>query len=145
MRVVTLRGRVSFWDHFVRGSVVIFFFQGCSEDVMYIFFSFFLRYIVFVHEILWPFIDIHCIFFLFYIVMYVFLLPTFFMCCFFSLFIYMLLIICMQSIISVLHKDALMSFIQSVSEIQVVKSLLSINSLIAKFFKSLCQDRFYCI
>ena len=70
--------------------------------------------------------------------MYVFLLPTFFMCCFFSLFIYMLLIICMQSIISVLHKDALMSFIQSVSEIQVVKSLLSINSLIANFFKSLC-------
>ena len=25
MRVVTLRGRVSFWDHFVRGSVVIIF------------------------------------------------------------------------------------------------------------------------
>ena len=25
MRVVTLRGRVSFWDHFVRGSVVITF------------------------------------------------------------------------------------------------------------------------
>ena len=25
MRVVTLRGRVSFWDHCVRGSVVIFF------------------------------------------------------------------------------------------------------------------------
>ena len=25
MRVVTLRGRVSFWDHFVRGSVVMFF------------------------------------------------------------------------------------------------------------------------
>ena len=28
MRVVTLRGRVSFWDHCVRGSVVIFFFWG---------------------------------------------------------------------------------------------------------------------
>ena len=26
MRVVTLRGRVSFWDHYVRGSVVMFFF-----------------------------------------------------------------------------------------------------------------------
>ena len=25
MRVVTLRGTVSFWDHFVRGSVVIIF------------------------------------------------------------------------------------------------------------------------
>ena len=26
MRVVTLRERVSFWDHCVRGSVIIFFF-----------------------------------------------------------------------------------------------------------------------
>ena len=33
-----------------------------------------------------------------------------FMCCFFSPFIHMLLITCMQSIISVSHKDALMSF-----------------------------------
>ena len=52
MRVVTLRGKVSFWDHCVRGSVVIFSFEGCSEDIMYIFFSFFLRYIVHVHEVL---------------------------------------------------------------------------------------------
>ena len=28
MRVVTLSGRVSFWDHCVRGSVVIIFFWG---------------------------------------------------------------------------------------------------------------------
>ena len=27
----------------------------------------------------------------------------------------------------------------------VCQSLLAINSLLAKFFKSLCQDRFYCI
>ena len=31
---------------------------------------------------------------------------------------------CMQSIISILHKDALMSFVESVSEIQVVKVYL---------------------
>ena len=31
---------------------------------------------------------------------------------------------CMQSIISVLHKDALMSFVKSISEIQVVKVYL---------------------
>ena len=49
---------------------------------------------------------------------------------------------CMQSIISVSHKDVLMSFI---SEIQVVKVFLTIDSLLAKFFKSLCYDRFYCI
>ena len=45
---------------------------------------------------------------------------------------------CMQSIISVSHKDALMSFVYSVSERQVVKVVLAINSLLAKFFKSLC-------
>ena len=50
MRVVTLRGKVSFWDHCVKGSVD--FFEGCSEDIMYHFFSFFLRYIVVVHEVL---------------------------------------------------------------------------------------------
>ena len=53
MRVVILRGRVSFWDHYVKGSVeCCYFFEGCSEDIMYIFFSFFIRYIVLVHEVL---------------------------------------------------------------------------------------------
>ena len=51
MRVVTLRERVSFWDHCVRGSIVIFI-EGCSEDIMYLFFSFSLRYIVLVYEVL---------------------------------------------------------------------------------------------
>ena len=37
MRVVTLRGKVSFWDYCVRGSVVIIF-EGCSEDIMCLFF-----------------------------------------------------------------------------------------------------------
>ena len=41
MRVVTLRGRVSFWDHYVRGSVeCCYFFEGCSEDIMYLFLFF---------------------------------------------------------------------------------------------------------
>ena len=51
MRVVILKRRVSFWDHCVRGSVVIFF-----RDVVRILcifsFLFFLRYIVLVHEVL---------------------------------------------------------------------------------------------
>ena len=46
-----------------------------------------------------------------YIWMCVFLSPTPYMCCFFSLFMHMLLITCMQSIISVSNKDALMSFV----------------------------------
>ena len=113
MRVVTLRGRVSFWDHCVRGSVVSFLFEGCSEDIMYLFFSFlfFLRYIVFVHEVLWPFMVIHWTYSLFYIVDVYFSFTYSFMCCFFSFFIHMLLVICMQSIIYVSHKDSLMSFV----------------------------------
>ena len=110
MRVVTLRGRVSFWV-IVLEEVLSFSFEGCSEDIMYLFFSFFLRYIVLVHEVLWPFIDLHCTYFLFYIVDVYFSFTYPFMCCFFFLFIHMLLIICMQSIISVSHKDALMSFV----------------------------------
>ena len=146
MRVVTLRGRVSFWiivlggveccsfffrdvmrilcifsflsfldtlflymrscDHLytyivlifvLRG--VLFLFEGCSEDAMYLFFSFFLRYIVLEHEVLWPFIDIHCFFH-----------PLFHVLFLFSLYTYDSYY-CMQSIIFVSHKDALMSFV----------------------------------
>ena len=109
MKVVTLRGRVSFWI-IVLGEV-LFLFEGCSEDAIYLFFSFFFRYIVLVHEVLWPFIDIYCTYFLFYDVDVCFSFTYPFICCFFSPFIHMLLIICMQSIISVSHKDALMSFV----------------------------------
>ena len=48
---------------------------------------------------------------LLYMWMYVFLSPTPYMCCLFSLFMHMLFITCMQSIISVSHKDALISFV----------------------------------
>ena len=34
------------------GLLSFFSFEGCSEGLMYLFFSFFLRYIVFVHEVL---------------------------------------------------------------------------------------------
>ena len=49
MKVVTLRGRVSFWIIVLGG--VLFLFEGCSEDIMYLFLSFLLRYIVLVHEV----------------------------------------------------------------------------------------------
>ena len=54
----------------------------------------------------------------------------------------MLPISCMQSFISVSYLD---EFFLSVSKIQVVKVFLAMNSLLAKNFKSLCYDRFYCI
>ena len=50
IRVVTLRGRVSFWIIVLGG--VLFLFEGCSEDIMYFSFPFFIRYIVLVHEVL---------------------------------------------------------------------------------------------
>ena len=53
--------------------------------------------------------DIHCTYLL-YMLMYVSFTYSY-TCCFFSLFMLMLLITCMQSIISVSHKDASMSFI----------------------------------
>ena len=52
MRVFTLRGRVSFGIIVLGGVLLFFSFAGCSEDIMYLFFSFFLRYIVLVHEVL---------------------------------------------------------------------------------------------
>ena len=52
MRVVTLKGRVSFWVIVLGGVLLSFSFEGCSEYIMYLFFSFLLRYIVLVHEVL---------------------------------------------------------------------------------------------
>ena len=51
MRVVTLRERISFWDHFVSGSVVIFF--GDVVRISSIFsFLFVLDTLIFVHKVL---------------------------------------------------------------------------------------------
>ena len=36
----------------LKGVLLSFSFEGCSEDIMYLFFSLFLRYIVHVHEVL---------------------------------------------------------------------------------------------
>ena len=49
MRVVILRGKVNI-GHFVRGSVDIFF-EGCSEDFMYLFIFSILDTFILVHEL----------------------------------------------------------------------------------------------
>ena len=105
IRVVILRRRVS-KGHFVRGSVDIF--EGCSEDYMYLFLIFILD-TLFLYMGLVATFDIHCTY-LIYMLMYV-SFAYLYMCCFFSLFMHMLLITCMQSIISISHKNALMSFV----------------------------------
>ena len=75
MRVVTLRGRVSFWDHCVRGSVVSFLFEGCSEDIMYLFFSFLDTSFLYMRSCdhLWSYIGLILSSIL---LMYIFLSPT---------------------------------------------------------------------
>ena len=66
--------------------------------------------------------------------MYVFF-TYLYMCCFFSLFIHMLIYVC--NLYFCFTQDALMSFVLSVSERQVVKVYHAINSLLTKFSKTL--------
>ena len=77
---------------------------------MYLFFSLFID-ILFLYLRSYDNLLTYIVLILLYMWMYVFLSPTPYMCCFFSLFMHMLLITYMQSIISVSHKDALMSFV----------------------------------
>ena len=106
VRVVILRGRVSI-GHFVRGSVnmrnvvritCIFSFFSYIDT----FFLYFRSCDHFLHSLYLSSL---------YIFMYVLLSPTLYICCFFSLFMHMRLITCMQFIIYVSHKNALMSFV----------------------------------
>ena len=107
MRIVILTGRVSI-GHFVRGSVDI-------RDVVRITCIFsFLSFIntLFLYFRSCDHFYLHTLYLSsLYMLMYVLLLPTPYMCCFFSLFMHMLLITCMPSIIFVSHKNALMSFV----------------------------------
>ena len=87
--------------------------------------------------------DIHCTYLL-YMLMYVsFTYP--YMYCFFSLFMHMLLKIYTKSTISVSHKNVLMNFFFKCFRNTGCQNLLAISSFLAKFFKSLCYDRFYYI
>ena len=135
MRVVTLRGRVSFWIIVLGG--VLFLFKGCSEDIMYLFFSFLLRYIVLVHKALRPFIDIHCTYFLFYIVDVCFFFTYPFMLFLFSpytnasYYLYAIYYFCFT-------QRCLDEFCLKYFRNTGCQGLLAINSLLAKFFKHLC-------
>ena len=106
--------------------------------------SFIYIYLMYVGH--WPF-DIHCT----YIWVYIFwcMLFTYLcMCCFFSLFMHMILIYCTQSFFFFFscftlrcHDEFCLKCFKNTG----CQSLLAMNSLFAKFFKSLCYDRFYCI
>ena len=111
-------------------------FEGCSEDYLYLFLFSTLDTFISCTVGLVTIIDIHCTYFLCMLMYVSFTYPC--MCCFFFFFIHMVLITCMQSIISVSHR-CLDKFCLKCFRNTGCKSLL------AKFFKSLCYDRFYCI
>ena len=109
MRVVILRGRVSIGP-FLLGGVFICSFEGCSEDSMYLFFSFLLD-TLFLYMRSCDHLLTYIVLISLFILMHVF---------FFHLPLHVLFLfsinthvsyICMQSIISVSHKDAMMSFV----------------------------------
>ena len=94
MRVVMHRGRVSIVDFCERRSV----YEGCSEDFLYLLFSFHFRYIIFVHWSCDHLVIANLVLMLIYILRLLLLFFTYlYMCCFFSLFMHMILITCMQS------------------------------------------------
>ena len=105
--VILVGGRLVKELFFVRGNV---YFEGYSEDLC-VSFSF-LSISNTLHLVYWSCdnFDIHFTYICF-IYTNVCSFTYLSMCCFFSIFIHMFLIYCMQSIISVSHKDVMMSFV----------------------------------
>ena len=89
----------------------IFFFFFSFLDTLFLYFRSCDHFYTFIVLIFFIYVDV-CFFHLLLHVLFLFFLCTH------------VSYICMQSIISFLHKDALMSFVESVSEIQVVKVYL---------------------
>ena len=70
----------------------------------YLFFSFSFRYIIFVHQSCDHLVIANLVLMLIYVLRLLLLSFTYlYMCCFFSLFMHMIFIYCMQSFISVSH------------------------------------------
>ena len=105
---------------------VLFLFEGCSEDAMYLFFSFFLRYIVLEHEVLWPFIDIHCFFHPLFHVLFLFSLYTYDSYYLYAIYYFFF------------TQRWLDEFCLKCFRNIGCQNLLAINSFLTKFFKSLC-------
>ena len=144
MRVVTLRGRVSFWDHFVRGSVVIIFLRDVVRILCIFFFSSFLDTLFLYmrscdHLQTYIVLIFSCI-----LMMYVFFHLPFHVLFLFSLYTHAsYLFVC--NLLFCFTQRCLDEFCLKCFRNTSCQSLLVINSLLAKFFKSLCYDRFYCI
>ena len=136
MRVVTLRGRVSFWDHFVRGSVIIFLRDVVRISCIFSFLS--LLGTVFLYMRSCDHYRHTLYLFSLILLMYIFSFTYPFICCFFSLFIHMLLIYLYAIYYFYFTQRCLDEFCLKCFRNTGCQSLLVINSLLTKFFKSLC-------
>ena len=136
MRVVTLKGRVSFWDHFVRGSVIIFLRDVVRISCIFSFLS--LLGTVFLYMRSCDHYRHTLYLFSLILLMYIFSFTYPLICCFFSLFIHMLLIYLYAIYYFYFTQRCLDEFCLKCFRNTGCQSLLAINSLLAKFFKSLC-------
>ena len=133
MRVVILRGRVSIWPFLLGG--VLRFFEGCSEDIMYLFFSFF-------SNTLFLYIR-SCDHFYTYIVLILFICGCMFLSptltCVVSFLLLCTCFLCLYAIYYFCFTQRYLDeFCLKCFRNTGCQSLHAINSLLAKLFKSLC-------
>ena len=137
MRVVILKGRVSFWDHCVRGSVVIFFRDVLRMLCIFSFLFFFFLDTLFLYMRFCDHLQTYIVLIFSYILlMYVFLLHLpFYVLFLFSLYkhasyyLYAIYYFCFT-------QKCFDEFCLKCFRNTSCQSLLAINSLLAKFFKS---------
>ena len=109
---------------------------------MYPFLFFLFRYIVHVPWVLWPLLTY--IVLNFFICWCMFLSPTF-TCVVSFLSLCTCFLLCVCNLLFLFTQRRLDEFCLKYFRNTGCQSLLAINSLLTKFFKSLCLDRFYCI
>ena len=136
MRVVIQWGRVSIRDFCDRGRV----YEGCNEDFLYLFFSFHFRYIIFCTLVLCPFSDSKpCTYVDIYILRLLLLSFIYLYTCCFVFFLYAQVSYLMYAILYFYFTlKCLDEFCLKCFRNTGCQSLLAINSLLTKFFKSLC-------
>ena len=134
MKVVYLRGRVSIGPFLLGG--VLTHFDGCREDSMYLFFSFFLDTLL-LYMRSCDHLLTYIVLISFFIWMYVFLPPT--LSCVIS---FLLLYTCFLYLYAIYYfcfiQRCLDEFCLKCFRNTGCQSLFVINSLLAKFFKILC-------
>ena len=144
MRVVIHRGRVSIGDFCDWGSV----YEGCSEDFQYLFFPFYFRYIIFVHWSSDHLVIANLVLMLIYIYIYIEVVITFFHLSLHVLFLFSLYAHDSYILYAIYYFCLILrcrdEFCLKCFRNTGCQSLLGKNSLLAKLFKHLCYDRFYC-